>query len=112
MPVKASGLRGVLYGRVLTGEQTARNQTRELRAYAQRRGWQVAFLYDDALGALLLEGEGRVLRASHVEPTPDGRWQADLALVGGPKLPATPKRQDSIRAEIRWLEGYRLVEVQ
>lgn len=75
---------------------------------AVRPDGQVAFLYDDALGALLLEGEGRVLRASHVEPTPDGRWQADLAPIGGPKLPTTRSRLASIHAEIHWLEQHRL----
>ncbi|GMV80538.1 MAG: hypothetical protein AMXMBFR7_17220 [Planctomycetota bacterium] len=77
---------------------------------AVRPDGQVEFLYDDALGALLLEGEGRVLRASHVEPTSDGRWQADLAPIGGPKLPATRTRGASTQAEIVWIERNRLTE--
>ncbi|MBE7462977.1 MAG: hypothetical protein HS116_05715 [Planctomycetes bacterium] len=72
---------------------------------AVRPDGQVAFLYDDELGALLLEGGGRVQRASHVEPTPDGRWQADLAPIGGPKLPVTDDRRSALNAEKNWIEG-------
>ncbi|MBE7463008.1 MAG: recombinase family protein [Planctomycetes bacterium] len=43
----SAALRVAIYARVSTGEQTARNQTRELRAYAQRRGWKIAHEYVD-----------------------------------------------------------------
>lgn len=44
---KAAAPRVALYARVSTGEQTARNQTRELREYAKRRGWRMAGDYVD-----------------------------------------------------------------
>ena len=42
-------------------------------------------LYDEGLDLHTL-GQPRISRASHVEPTGDGRWTADLGLVGGPVL--------------------------
>lgn len=47
MPVKASGLRAVLYGRVSTQDQTTLNQMLDLRRYAKERGWTVAGEYVD-----------------------------------------------------------------
>lgn len=73
---------------------------------AVRPDGEVAWVYDDALQALLEEGEAVIRRASHVEPTPDGRWQADLAPVGGPKLSTTLHRAASIDAETAWIERH------
>ena len=64
----------------------------------------VEFVYSDDLRPLLEAGESTIRRASHVEPTPDGRWQADLTPVGGPVLPATETRQQSLRQETEWIE--------
>lgn len=65
----------------------------------------VRFIHDDDLAFLLEEGEASVQRASHVEPTPDGRaWIADLSPVNGPELPACARRQDALEAERVWLE--------
>lgn len=47
MARQKAALRVAIYARVSTGEQTARNQTRELRGYAQRRGWTIAREYVD-----------------------------------------------------------------
>jgi DNA invertase Pin-like site-specific DNA recombinase len=40
--------RAALYVRVSTDGQTVENQIRELRQVAQRRGWQVVDVYNDA----------------------------------------------------------------
>ena len=46
----------------------------------------VRFVYDDALRGLLALGQPTIRRASHVEPTPDGQWTADLGPMEGPVL--------------------------
>jgi hypothetical protein len=65
----------------------------------------VRAVYDEAIDLTLL---GRVLirRASHVEPTPKGRWQADLTPVGGPVLGPFDRRSEALEAEHVWLEEY------
>lgn len=51
-------------------------------------------------------GHARIERASHVEPTPDGTWTADLAPVGGPVLGPYAKRSEALAAEVTWLESW------
>ena len=48
-------------------------------------------------------GKPRIFRASHVEPTNDGRWTADLSPVDGPVLGPFDKRSEALDAEIEWL---------
>jgi len=50
---------------------------------------------------------GRVLisRGSHVEPDEEGRWFADLAPVGGPRLGPFSRRSDALMAEAEWLNA-------
>jgi hypothetical protein len=48
-------------------------------------GGVVRCLYDESLDLAAL-GELSIERASHVEPTPDGQWTADLSPVEGPIL--------------------------
>jgi len=43
-------------------------------------------------------------RASHVEPTANGRWAADLSPVGGPSLGPFDLRSQALTAEVEWLE--------
>lgn len=62
-------LRVALYARVSTAEQNSELRLRELRAYAERQGWQVMGLYPDVLSGakprrpelslLMLEAAGR-----------------------------------------------------
>ena len=56
----------------------------------------VQFIWDDQLQPLLELGEPEVRRASHVEPTDNGRWMADLSLVGGPVLGPFRFRQEAL----------------
>lgn len=59
-----------------------------------------------ALDAL---GPPRITRASHVEPSADGRWHADMAPVGGPPLGPYDRRSDALNAEVAWLDANWLV---
>jgi hypothetical protein len=52
-----------------------------------------------ALGSL------SITRASHVEPTADDQWIADLAPVGGPELSPFSSRSVALAAESAWLEA-------
>jgi hypothetical protein len=47
-----------------------------------------------------------IRRASHVEPSDDGRWLADLSPVGGPVLGPFDLRTDALSAEVSWLEQH------
>lgn len=64
----------------------------------------VCFLWSDDLQPLLALGAPQIRRVSHVEPTPDGEWTADMAPVGGPVLGPYPLRIDALRAEAEWLD--------
>jgi hypothetical protein len=59
-------------------------------------------IYDEAIDLAAL-GALQICRASHVEPTPDGRWQADLSPVGGPVLGPISLRSAALAAETAWL---------
>ena len=48
-------------------------------------------------------GKVDIQRASHVEPTTDGRWTADLLPVGGPLLGPFALRSEALDAEQQWL---------
>ena len=62
-------------------------------------------LYDEAID-LSQFGQLSIARGSHVEPTSDGHWQADLAPVGGPLLGPFVRRSDALSAERDWLETH------
>ena len=59
-----------------------------------------------ALGAI------DIRRASYVEPDANGRWFADLAPVGGPRLGPYDQRSSALRAEQNWLGQHWLVAQQ
>ena len=69
----------------------------------------VRCLYGEEIDLELL-GSLQVRRASHVEPTEDGGWIADLSPVGGPELGPFAKKSAALRAEVVWLEANWLVE--
>ena len=57
-------------------------------------------------------GKLQIRRGSHVEPTLDGRWTADLSPVTGPLLGPFSNRSLALKAEREWLEQYWLVSAQ
>ena len=65
----------------------------------------VQAIYDETLDLALL-GRLSIRRASHVEPTPEGRWQADLSPVSGPVLGPFDHRSEALEAEHVWLEEH------
>ena len=54
-------------------------------------------------------GRASISRGSHVEPDQDGRWFADLAPVGGPRLGPFARRSDAVNAEVEWLHTHWLL---
>lgn len=65
----------------------------------------VRAIYDESIDLAVL-GRPTIARASHVEPTPEGRWRADLAPVGGPVLGPYDRRSGALEAEREWLERH------
>jgi len=65
---------------------------------------RIQFIWTDSLEPLFKQGQGKVQRASHVEPDDQGNWVADLSPVGGPKLGPFPLRKTALIAEVTWLE--------
>ncbi len=59
------------------------------------------FVEEIDLGQL---GQLSIRRGSHVEPTLDGQWTADLSPVNGPLLGPFPTRIAALDAEVRWLQ--------
>ena len=64
----------------------------------------LTMIYADELRPLLLAGQGTIVRASHVEPTDDGKWTADMSPVGGPLLGPFETRAEALRTEVQYLE--------
>lgn len=62
----------------------------------------VRTIYDETIPLAAL-GSVNIQRASHVEPTTDGRWTADLLPVGGPLLGPFAHRSEALDAEQQWL---------
>jgi len=51
-------------------------------------------------------GKLSIARGSHVEPTADGQWTADMSPVNGPTLGPFPNRSNALAAERQWLESH------
>ena len=68
-------------------------------------GGRLYCLYTEVLDLAAL-GDLSIRRASHVEPDAEGRWWADLAPVGGPRLGPFPTRTPALQAEQAWLEAH------
>lgn len=68
----------------------------------------VTFLWSDDLAPLRDLGRAHLRRASHVEPTEEGHWTADLSPVGGPVLGPFSLRSDALEAERSWLLEHHL----
>lgn len=50
-------------------------------------------------------GVPHITRASHVEPTEDGKWIADMSPIGGPILGPFDKRSIALEEEVKWIEA-------
>ena len=62
-------------------------------------------IYDETLDLRQL-GQPTISRASHVEPTAEGNWTADLAPVDGPLLGPFATRSQALDAEWAWLREW------
>ena len=71
-------------------------------------GGEVRCLYAELIDLTTL-GRPSILRASHVEPTPDGCWTADMGLLLGPVLGPFASRSEALEAERFWLETHWLL---
>lgn len=59
---------------------------------------------------LRMIGQLTIRRGSHVEPTADGLWTADLSPVSGPVLGPFGNRTEALDAERDWLLRHWLVK--
>lgn len=59
-------------------------------------------VYSEAIDVRQI-GEIDIQRGSHVEPTADGQWTADLSPVKGPLLGPFFMRTEALDAEVAWL---------
>ena len=69
----------------------------------------VRCVYDEAINLFAL-GRVQITRGSHVEPDEDGRWFADMAVVGGPRLGPFALRSEALDAERDWLQQFWLTK--
>jgi hypothetical protein len=65
----------------------------------------VRCVYDETISLSQL-GSLTIARGSHVEPTSDGNWLADLSPVNGPTLGPFACRSAALEAERNWLEAH------
>jgi hypothetical protein len=70
-----------------------------------RPGGEVRCVYGEAIDLHAL-GAPHITRASTVEPDEQGRWWADLAPVGGPRLGPFRLRTQALDAEQQWLSHH------
>jgi hypothetical protein len=72
-------------------------------------GGSVRCLYAEAIDLSALGGLS-ISRGSHVEPTADGEWTADMSAVAGPTLGPFSTRSQALAAEVQWLEQNWLIQ--
>lgn len=65
-------------------------------------------VYEERISLASL-GDVTIQRGSHVEPTTEGNWLADLTPVDGPVLGPFSERSQAIAAEVDWLQQYWLI---
>ena len=71
-------------------------------------GGNVRCLYGEAIELATL-GPLQIARASHVEPTADGQWLADLSPLSGPVLGPFGCRSEALAAEEAWITEHWLL---
>ena len=71
----------------------------------------VRCLYGEAIELAAL-GPLQIQRASHVEPTADGQWLADLSPNSGPMLGPFSARSEALAAEEAWIVTHWLLKDQ
>lgn len=64
---------------------------------------EIKAIYTDELLPLFRAGKCSITRASSVEPTIDGRWEADLSPVNGPVLGPYDTRKEALESEVNYL---------
>ena len=72
---------------------------------------EIRCLYAEIVDLAVL-GPMAISRASHVEPTADGHWTADMAPSDGPILGPFRTRSQALAAEIDWLLRNRLMATE
>jgi hypothetical protein len=70
-----------------------------------RSGGAVRCVYAEELNLREL-GRLVIKRGSHVEPTSDGQWTANMSPVDGPLLGPFNRRSEALKAERQWLERH------
>jgi hypothetical protein len=73
----------------------------EMFVFIEANG-DLKFIYCDDVTVAFDESKS-VTRASHVEPTADGKWTADMSPVDGPVLGPFELRSEALAAEVAWL---------
>lgn len=68
-------------------------------------------VYDESIDLSSI-GQVSIRRGSHVEPTPNGQWTADLSPVNGPMLGPFVTRTDALTAEVNWLRDHWLIPAE
>ena len=63
----------------------------------------LVFIYNDDLREIMSLGDTKIARASHVEPSPEGKWIADLTPVGGSVFGPFETRREALQYEAEWL---------
>jgi len=74
-------------------------------------GGTVRCIYGEVIELAAL-GQPQIRRASHVEPTADGRWLADLSPISGPMLGPFSARSEALAAEEAWIVTHWLLKAQ
>ena len=74
-------------------------------------GGNIRCVYGEVIDLAAL-GSLTIARGSHVEPTEDGHWTADLSPAGGPVLGPFDRRSDALTAELNWLESHWLIQAR
>ena len=99
----AAGLDSFFRGLTVNEDEQLRDATTTL--IVVEPDGEIRYIYDDALREIMRLGDAVITRASHVEPTEQGEWTADMRPSDGPVLGPFVTREEALQAERRWLEA-------